>query len=111
MLHTQEGTKLQATISCFLFIGNTLGFYGGLFSATGKEILAHSYNGAFHIWREKDNTNNWLPCVTVGGHFSEVVDCAWEPKGEYLMSAGADQTVRVHAPWLDKDREVRRCNM
>lgn len=87
-------------------LGNTLGFYGGLFSPRGTEILAHSYNGAFHIWRESENDDKWIPCVTVGGHFSEVVDCAWEPQGEYLFSAGADQTVRIHAPWTDLEKEV-----
>jgi elongator complex protein 2 len=30
--------------------GNTLGFYGGLFSAKGDSILAHGYSGAFHLW-------------------------------------------------------------
>lgn len=83
-----------------------MGFYGGLFSPDGTQILAHSYNGAFHIWKESASTNKWKSCVTLGGHFSEVVDCAWEPQGEFLVSAGADQTVRIHAPWTDQDNNV-----
>jgi elongator complex protein 2 len=30
--------------------GNTLGFYGGLFSRDGKHIIAHGSNGSFHLW-------------------------------------------------------------
>lgn len=86
--------------------GNTLGFYGGLFSPCGTKILAYSYNGAFHIWKKIENSINWVSCVTVGGHFSEVVDCDWEPEGEFLISAGADQTVRIHAPFVVYNKEA-----
>lgn len=79
--------------------GNTLGFYGGVFSPDGQYILAHGYNGAFHLWK---NTNDeWEPCITVGGHAGEVTDLAWDPHGEYLMTVSADQTTRIHAPWRD----------
>lgn len=47
-----------------------------------------------------------MPCVTLGGHFSEVVSCTWEPKGEFLYSCSADQTTRIHAPWKDRNKEV-----
>lgn len=30
--------------------GNTLGFYGCQFSPTGHSILAHGYQGSFHLW-------------------------------------------------------------
>ena len=33
--------------------GNTLGFFGGVFSPDGSRILAHGYNGAFHLCRNK----------------------------------------------------------
>ncbi|KAG5896915.1 hypothetical protein JTB14_028143 [Gonioctena quinquepunctata] len=84
--------------------GNTLGFYGGIFSPNGDKILAHNYHGAFHIW--KDTHQGWVPCVTLGGHFSEVVDCAWEPNGEYLITVSADQTTRIHGPWKNGNKEV-----
>jgi len=32
--------------------GNTLGFYGGKFSADGDCILAHGHNGSFHLWKK-----------------------------------------------------------
>ncbi|CAH2000531.1 unnamed protein product [Acanthoscelides obtectus] len=68
--------------------------------------MAHSYHGAFHIWKYSDKTATWSPCVTVGGHFSEVVDCAWEPQGQFLYTCSADQTTRIHASWKDKDKEL-----
>ncbi|KAJ8913600.1 hypothetical protein NQ315_013422 [Exocentrus adspersus] len=86
--------------------GNTLGFYGGVFGPDGKQVCAHSYHGAFHIWAYFDKLETWNPSVTIGGHFSEVVDCAWEPKGEYLFSTSSDQTTRIHAPWPSKKEPI-----
>lgn len=37
--------------------GNSLGFYGGLFGPEGKYILAHGYNGTFHLWKKKNTEN------------------------------------------------------
>lgn len=31
--------------------GNTLGLYGGVFGPHGDLILAHGYQGAFHLWK------------------------------------------------------------
>lgn len=31
--------------------GNTLGFFGGVFSPCGKVIIAHGFQGAVHIWK------------------------------------------------------------
>jgi len=33
--------------------GNALGFFGGLFGPEGHHILAHGYNGAFHLWKRQ----------------------------------------------------------
>lgn len=75
--------------------GNVLGFYGGLWS--GDRVVAHSYHGAFHVWGLE--SGRWAPTCKVGGHFDAVADLAWEPQGAFVYSAGADQTVRIHAPW------------
>lgn len=78
--------------------GNTLGFYGGIFGPSGKTVLGHSYHGAFHIWNCLDD--EWTPGVTIGGHFNEVVDLAWDPEaGSFVVSVSEDQTSRIHAPW------------
>nr|XP_022902436.1 probable elongator complex protein 2 [Onthophagus taurus] len=86
--------------------GNTLGFYGAMFSPDGKSIIAHSYHGAFHIYNYIPDLNIWDSMVTVGGHFGEVTDLGWEPKGEFLISASADQTTRVHAPWKTESNTI-----
>lgn len=75
-----------------------------MFGPTEKSIMAVSYHGAFHIWNLNEETNIWSPAVALGGHFGEVMDLSWEPKGEYLMTVSTDQTTRIHAPWKkDKD--------
>ena len=38
--------------------GNTLGLYGAIFSPCGNQILAHGYQGAFHLWRNVSNHGN-----------------------------------------------------
>ena len=86
--------------------GNTLGFYGAEFGPDGKSIIAHSYHGAFHLWNYDETSNNWDPRVTMGGHFGEVIDVAWESSGEFLVSASYDQTTRVHAPWHCENKVV-----
>lgn len=86
--------------------GGTLGFYGGTFGPTEKEILAYSYHGAFHIWNYDEETDLWNPCVAFGGHFDEVVDLAWEPKGKFFITTSADQTTRIHATWRKPGSEI-----
>ena len=38
--------------------GNTLGLYGGIFSPCGNQILAHGYQGSFHLWRSVSHHDN-----------------------------------------------------
>ncbi|XP_076661536.1 elongator complex protein 2 [Halictus rubicundus] len=85
--------------------GNSLGFYGCKFSNNGLNILAHGYQGSFHIWKYSDKAKNWIPKPVPGGHFAEVVDLCWDPKGRFLVTASTDQTTRIHAPWKDKATE------
>lgn len=44
--------------------GNSLGLYGGIFSPHGKQILAHGYQGAFHLWRSVSNHDDEKVCLT-----------------------------------------------
>lgn len=61
--------------------GNSLGFYGCKFGPDGLHILGHGYQGSFHIWKYSQSIANWIPRSVPSGHFSEVVDLCWEPKG------------------------------
>lgn len=86
--------------------GNTLGFYGCGFSPSGNSILAHGYNGAFHLWTANEPKNNmWEPLVTVSGHFGPVEDLTWDPQGNYILSVSEDRTARVFAPWIHKEKK------
>ena len=54
----------------------------------------------FSSYLKLQETKNWKPGVTVGGHFESVEDIAWEPEsGEFLLSVSGDQTTRLHALW------------
>jgi len=78
--------------------GNTLGFYGGLFSPDGNFILAHGYNGAFHLWKKSfsnDSQESWTPEASVSGHFASVNDCCWDPSSQYFLTVSQDQTARI----------------
>ncbi|XP_015587414.1 probable elongator complex protein 2 [Cephus cinctus] len=79
--------------------GNSVGFYGCKFGPNGESILAHGYQGSFHIWKYLQETNNWAPETAPSGHFAEVVDLCWDSKGRFLMTTSSDQTTRIHAPW------------
>jgi elongator complex protein 2 len=84
--------------------GNNLGFYGAKFNSSGKSIVGHGFMGSLHLWHQnQDNEKLWEPGIINGGHFREVRDIAWEPKGEFLFSISMDQTTRIHAQWKDKN--------
>ena len=54
--------------------GNTLGLYGGVFGPTGDVIIAHGYQGAFHIWKKDKHSDDrlWMPITAPSGHFGPV---------------------------------------
>ncbi|XP_046816930.1 probable elongator complex protein 2 [Vespa crabro] len=81
--------------------GNSLGFYTCKFSPDGLNILAHSYHGSFHIWQYTNSAKDWIPRFAPNGHFEEVVDLCWDPKGRFLITTSTDQTTRIHAPYKD----------
>ena len=92
--------------------GNTLGLYGGVFSSRGNLILAHGYQGAFHLWKKAgmDDSSDlelWQPLPAPSGHFGPVQDLSWEPDGgKFLLSVSSDQTTRLHAPWKQEEGVV-----
>ncbi|XP_076094139.1 elongator complex protein 2-like [Mytilus galloprovincialis] len=87
--------------------GNTLGFYGGMFSPDGLSIMAHGYQGAFHHWAFTKSKGTWEPQVTASGHFDVVCDVEWDKGGgQYLVSLSVDQTTRLHAPWKQSNGQA-----
>lgn len=66
--------------------GNSLGFYGCRFGPDGLHILGYNYQGSFHIWRYSQETGKWLPRSAPSGHFSEVIDLCWEPRGRSVLN-------------------------
>ncbi|XP_065839908.1 elongator complex protein 2-like [Oscarella lobularis] len=83
--------------------GNTLGYFGGVFSPEGDFLLGHTYQGAFHLWKkasESDESETWVSDVVTSGHFGPVQSVSWaNGGGRYLLSCALDQTTRLHAPW------------
>ncbi|XP_075265418.1 uncharacterized protein LOC142357762 [Convolutriloba macropyga] len=75
---------------------SALGYFGGVFSPCGHCIIAHGFSGALHLWK-RDDQEQWQPQQALGGHFASVTDCHWVLGGDALISASADQTVRVTA--------------
>ncbi|OWF40684.1 Elongator complex protein 2 [Mizuhopecten yessoensis] len=87
--------------------GNTLGFYGGMFSPHGDAIIAHGYQGAFHHWSHDKIGETWQPIPTTSGHFGDVQDLSWDPSdGQYVVSVSLDQTTRLHAPWVRSGQQT-----
>ncbi|EDW01131.1 probable elongator complex protein 2 [Drosophila grimshawi] len=105
---TEEGVWLEQ-VRVGEVGGNSMGFFGGKFAHDGRSIMAHSYQGGFHIWNQSEEPQQqqlWTPNVIVGGHYGQVRDLAWEHEGAYLMTVSADQTTRLHAPWLQANKST-----
>uniref|UniRef100_A0A4W4GRN2 Elongator complex protein 2 n=1 Tax=Electrophorus electricus TaxID=8005 RepID=A0A4W4GRN2_ELEEL len=81
--------------------GNTLGFLGCQMSPNGSQILAHSFHGALRLWHREQGA--WSPGVVVSGHFNAVQDLSWDPQGEFILSVGSDQTMRLFTTWRRND--------
>ncbi|KAI0254274.1 WD40 repeat-like protein [Lactifluus subvellereus] len=66
------------------------GFVGGLWTDAGSEALAWGWSGT---------TGNeiWTEVGALTGHTGPIRGIAWSSGGEYLISAGLDQTTRIHA--------------
>ena len=87
--------------------GNKFAYFGAMFlDKSCKEILAYTYNGAFHRWlkntektaepvaepgeerieSEVGRVAHWRKERTLTGHFGEVSDLSWDSTGRFLFS-------------------------
>ncbi|KAF7332178.1 Elongator complex protein [Mycena kentingensis (nom. inval.)] len=73
------------------------GFVGGLWAQDGTEALAWGWAGGWRRWRCTAE-QSWSEISAITGHSAPVKSLAWSPNGEYLISAGLDQTTRIHGP-------------
>ncbi|KAI0049599.1 WD40 repeat-like protein [Auriscalpium vulgare] len=77
------------------------GFVGGTWGQSGQEALAWGWAGGWRRWQCATTAvegERWKEVGAVGGHAGPVRGIGWSPGGEYLISAGLDQTTRIHAP-------------
>ncbi|CAH8856117.1 unnamed protein product [Trichobilharzia szidati] len=74
----------------------------------GSKIFGHTFQGSISIWC-KSEKGFWLPALPLTGHVGPVADLTWmslyhdekitesNDSYTYLLTAGFDQTVRLHA--------------
>ncbi|KAJ7638755.1 WD40-repeat-containing domain protein [Roridomyces roridus] len=79
------------------------GFVGGLWAGNGNEVLAWGWSGGWRRWRctstgERQLDETWREVSAITGHSGPVKSLDWSPDGAYLISAGLDQTTRIHCP-------------
>ncbi|ERS95723.1 hypothetical protein HMPREF1624_07798 [Sporothrix schenckii ATCC 58251] len=103
--------------------GSVGGFWAGLWSPDGKEVVTLCRTGSWRRWTlattsraagedkseapaedkkdedKKDEDARWIQAVGVAGHVAPVTGVAWSRDGAYLLSTSGDQTTRLHAAW------------
>jgi elongator complex protein 2 len=77
--------------------GTVLGYYGGLFSPDGTQVVGYGYHGAFQLWTNVQG--KWVQSFGISGHQSKVQDLAWDPTGRFLLTTSLDQTTRLISRW------------
>lgn len=68
--------------------GRGLAFYGAIWGNQGNSVLASGWNGGWERWIKASDGKKWEAKPGVTGHFGEVRSVIWDPRGDYLLSAG-----------------------
>ncbi|KAF7125501.1 hypothetical protein CNMCM5793_001740 [Aspergillus hiratsukae] len=79
--------------------GSTGGFWIGLWSPDGWQVVSLGRTGSWRAWRYDADSDMWLQALGITGHVRSVNGVQWEQTGGYLLSTSADQTTRLHAEW------------
>ncbi|KAL2862988.1 6-phosphofructo-2-kinase-domain-containing protein [Aspergillus lucknowensis] len=80
--------------------GSTGGFWIGLWSPDGEQVVSLGRTGSWRAWRHEAEADIWVQTLGITGHVRSANGIQWEPAGGYLLSTSADQTTRLHAQWL-----------
>lgn len=79
------------------FGGRGLAFFGAVWGPGGDSVLTTGWTGGVERWVRSADDEGWVPSSAVTGHFGPVQSVAWDANGDYVVSASADQTSRIHA--------------
>ncbi|KAL4801718.1 6-phosphofructo-2-kinase-domain-containing protein [Aspergillus unguis] len=80
--------------------GSTGGFWIGLWSPDGSQVVSLGRTGSWRAWKYDAEADIWTQVLGITGHVRSANGIQWEPSGGYLLSTSADQTTRLHAQWL-----------
>ncbi|KAL4944724.1 hypothetical protein BDV06DRAFT_210045 [Aspergillus oleicola] len=80
--------------------GSTGGFWIGLWSPDGKQVVSLGRTGSWRAWKYDAESDIWVQALGISGHVRSANGIKWEPSGGYLLSTSADQTTRLHAQWV-----------
>ncbi|KAL4899257.1 hypothetical protein BDW74DRAFT_171630 [Aspergillus multicolor] len=80
--------------------GSTGGFWIGLWSPDGSQVVSLGRTGSWRTWKYQAESDDWVQTLGITGHVRSANGIQWEPAGGYLLSTSADQTTRLHAQWL-----------
>ena len=80
--------------------GSTGGFWIGLWSPDGRQVVSLGRTGSWRIWEYDEAAGLWVQALSISGHVRSVNDVQWDITGTYLLSTSSDQTTRLHAEWL-----------
>ncbi|KAK6529595.1 hypothetical protein TWF281_008766 [Arthrobotrys megalospora] len=78
--------------------GSTGGFWTGLWSPDGKNVVSFGKNGGWRRWNNSGE-GEWEQKGAVAGHIRDVMGVTWEKEGNYLLSTSLDQSTRLYARW------------
>ena len=85
--------------------GSTGGFWIGLWSPIdGRQVVSLGRTGSWRMWEYDEHAGFWTQALGISGHVRSVSDIQWDPTGSYLLSTSSDQTTRLHAEWLSRNR-------
>jgi elongator complex protein 2 len=80
--------------------GSTGGFWIGLWSPDGSEVVSLTRTGSWRVWAHDEESDIWQQRLGISGHVRSVNDIQWDAQGAYLLSTSSDQTSRLYAEWL-----------